>query len=116
MTIEIVGLEGDRRLATTVTRKMAAVAGRLKVAPVRSQVAFVDDNGPKGGPAIRCAITVRLPYRPAVRVERAAERQRLAFDAAFEVLDRQLERYRTIERDRRRRPKKYYAARKLLTS
>src|SRR4029450_4515537 len=51
--------------------------------PVSTQVAFFDDNGPKGGPGIRGALTVRLPYRPAVRGEQTAEGPRLAFDAGL---------------------------------
>jgi ribosome-associated translation inhibitor RaiA len=53
---------------------------------------------------------VRLPYRPNVRVERSAVTPRLAFDAAFAVLERQLERYRERDRDNKRHPKKYFAA------
>jgi ribosome-associated translation inhibitor RaiA len=85
----------------------------VQVKPLGAEVRFFDDNGPKGGRAIRCAVTVRLPYRPAVRVEEMAETARLAFDGAFATLERQLERYRERNRDSRRRPKKYYAARRL---
>lgn len=81
-----------------------------------AQVAFFDDDGPKGGRAVRCGLTVRVPYRPAVRVEHTAETPRLAFDASFKSLERQLERYREMDRDRRRYPKKYFAAKRLLES
>jgi ribosome-associated translation inhibitor RaiA len=47
-------------------------------------------------------------------VERTAETPRLAFDAAFAVLERQLEQYRERDRDSKRHPKKYFAARRLL--
>jgi sigma 54 modulation/S30EA-like ribosomal protein len=47
-----------------------------------------------------------------LRVERSAETPRLAFDAAFAVLERQLERYRERDRDNKRHPKKYFAARR----
>jgi ribosome-associated translation inhibitor RaiA len=63
---------------------------------------------------MRCALTVRLPFRPSIRVERTAETPRLAFDAAFAVLERQLERYRERDRDNKRHPKKYFAARREL--
>jgi ribosome-associated translation inhibitor RaiA len=89
---------------------MAAALARLAVRPVRSQAVFVDDNGPKGGRAMRCALTVRLPFRPTVRVERSAETPRLAFDDAFAVLERQLGRYRERDRENKRHPKKYFAA------
>lgn len=74
---------------------------------------FVDDNGPKGG-GIRCALTLRLPYRPALRVEQTAMTARLAFDGAIATLERQLERHGERQRERRRRPKKYYVAKRLL--
>ena len=91
---------------------MAGALARLPVGPVRGEVAFFDDNGPRGGPAVRCALTVRLPYRPSLRVERSAETPRLALDAAFPVLERRLARYRERDRDSKRHPKKYFAARR----
>jgi ribosome-associated translation inhibitor RaiA len=109
--IRISGIERDAALRARTAKLMTATLATLSVSPVRSQVTFVDDNGPKGGPAMRCALTVRLPYRPSIRVERSAETPRLAFDAAFAVLERQLERYRERDRDNKRHPKKYFAAR-----
>ena len=91
---------------------MAGALARLPVGPVGGEVAFFDDNGPKGGPAARCALTVRLPYRPGLRVERRADTPRLALDAAFPVLERRLARYRERDRDSKRHPKKYFAARR----
>jgi ribosome-associated translation inhibitor RaiA len=111
--IRISGIERDplrSRAATLMTEALA----RLTVAPVKGQVAFFDDNGPKGGRAMRCALTVRLPFRPSIRVERSAVTPRLAFDAAFAVLERELERYRERDRDSKRHPKKYFAARRAL--
>lgn len=112
--IKITGLERDP-LRGRAMRLMADALAKLAVAPVKGQASFFDDNGPKGGRAIRCALTVRLPFRPSVRVERTAETPRLAFDAAFAVLERQLERYRERDRDNKRHPKKYFAARRVLT-
>jgi ribosome-associated translation inhibitor RaiA len=100
-----------RRRATAAVREALA---RLAVRPITAQVTFVDDNGPKGGRAARCAVTVRLPYRAHVRVEKVAETPRRAFDAALAVLRRDLERYRERERDQQRHPKKYFAAKRLL--
>ena len=65
---------------------------------------------------MRCALTVRLPFRPSIRVDRSAVTPRLAFDAAFAVLERQLERYRERDRDSKRHPKKYFAARRMLAT
>jgi ribosome-associated translation inhibitor RaiA len=112
-TIKITGLERDP-LRGRATRLMTEALAKLAVAPVKGQVAFFDDNGPKGGRAMRCALTVRLPFRPSIRVERSAVTPRLAFDAAFAVLERELERYRERDRDNKRHPKKYFAARRAL--
>jgi ribosome-associated translation inhibitor RaiA len=111
--IKITGLERDP-LRGRATRLMTEALAMLTVGPVKGQAAFFDDNGPKGGRAMRCALTVRLPFRPSIRVERSAVTPRLAFDAAFAVLERQLERYRERDRDNKRHPKKYFAARRAL--
>jgi ribosome-associated translation inhibitor RaiA len=100
-----------RRRATAAVRQALA---RLAVQPITAQVTFVDDNGPKGGRAARCAVTVRLPHRPPLRVEKVAETPRRAFDAVLAVLRRDLEQSRERQRDRQRRPKKYFAAKRLL--
>ena len=110
--IKITGLERDP-LRGRVTRLMTEAIAKLAVAPVRGLASFFDDNGPKGGRAMRCALTVRLPFRPSIRVERSAVTPRLAFEATFAVLERQLERYRERDRDNKRHPKKYFAARAL---
>jgi ribosome-associated translation inhibitor RaiA len=109
--IKITGLERDP-LRGRATRLMTEALAKLAVGPVKGQAAFFDDNGPKGGRAMRCALTVRLPFRPSIRVERSAVTPRLAFDAAFTVLERQVERYRERDRDSKRHPKKYFAARR----
>jgi hypothetical protein len=114
MAIEITGVGRDRVLQARVRRELAAALEPLGVAPVKAEATFVDDNGPKGGPAMRCALTVSLPYRPPVRVEHSATTARLAFDGAHATLGRQLERYRERQRESRRRPKKYFVARRLL--
>jgi ribosome-associated translation inhibitor RaiA len=48
-------------------------------------------------------------------VEHTATTSRLAFDGAFAALEPRLERYRERQRESRRHPKKYYAAKRLLT-
>jgi ribosome-associated translation inhibitor RaiA len=42
-----------------------------------------------------------------------AETPRLAFDGALKAFERRLERYRERDRDSRRRPKKYWVAKRL---
>lgn len=114
--IQVRGLGAERALAARVRRRVARVLARVRTQPVSATVTFVDDNGPKGGLAHRCAVTVRVPYRPSLRVEDVATTRRAAFDGALAALERGLERYREIQRERQRRPKKYYVAKRLLTS
>jgi ribosome-associated translation inhibitor RaiA len=115
MAIQIRGIRKDTTLGARVSARVAAALASLHVAPVGAKVTFFDDNGPKGGLAMRCALDVRVPYRPAIRVEHVAATSRLAFDGAYSILERQLERYRERDRDIRRRPKKYFVAKRLLT-
>ncbi|HET8575642.1 MAG TPA: HPF/RaiA family ribosome-associated protein [Methylomirabilota bacterium] len=116
MVIEIRGIRRDPALRARVAKQIQVALERLQLKPITAQATFFDDNGPKGGLAIRCALTARLPYRPAIRVERTAADQRTAFDGAFAVLERRLERYRERDRDSRRHPKKYFVARRLVES
>jgi ribosome-associated translation inhibitor RaiA len=111
--IKITGLQRNP-LRGRLNRLMTEALEKLAVAPVTGEASFFDDNGPKGGRAMRCALTVRVPFRPSIRVERSDVTPRLAFDAAFAVLERQLERYREKDRDSKRHPKKYFAARALV--
>lgn len=115
MAIEISGISRDRALASRTRQRLTAAMLPLKVAPVRARAAFFDENGPRGGVDVRCALTVWLPYRPTVRVEHVAQDARRAFDGALPVLERQLERYREVDRESRRRPKKYFVAKRVAT-
>jgi len=116
MTIAIRGRPLDQGLRTRVVQQLRATLGRLAVEPVAAQATFFYENGPKGGVALRCALTVRLPYRPPIRVEETAINARLAFDGSFAKLERELTQYRERDRERTRHPKKYYAARRLVSS
>jgi len=78
--VEISGLRGAAALRARIGERMALALKPIKLEPVSAHIAFFDDNGPKGG-GIRCAFTVRLPYRPALRVEHTAETARLASTA-----------------------------------
>jgi ribosome-associated translation inhibitor RaiA len=112
--VEISGIERGGALRAHILQRMRGALQPVKGQPISAHVAFFDDNGPKGGRAIRCALTVRLPYRTAIRREHTAETPRLAFDGSFALLERQLERYREQDRENRRHPKKYFAARQAL--
>ena len=114
-TIAIRGIPQHTALHERVAARVTAALADLHVAPVSARVTFFDDNGPKGGRAMRCAVSVRVPYRPLIRVDHVALTSRVAFDGAFAALERQLERYRQRDRDIKRRPKKYFVAKRLLT-
>lgn len=112
--IGIRGIPSSSALRGRVAKQLTAALSPLQVKPVAAQVTFFDENGPKGGVAFRCAVTVRLPYRPVVRVEHIDTTPRRAFDGGFATLERQLQKYRERMAERGRRPKKYYAAKRLL--
>jgi len=112
MAIEIRGIPIDTALRARIDRHLTALFRRLRGGPVTVQATFFDENGPKGGLAIRCALTVRVPYRAPIRTEHVAETPRLAYDGAVPGLERLLQRYEERARDERRHPKKYYAARR----
>ena len=59
-------------------------------------------------------VVVRLPRRPAVHVADVASTPRLAFDAALAKLERALRRLRETARESKRRPTKYFAAKRAL--
>jgi hypothetical protein len=96
-----------------VARQMNGLLGRRGVRPVRARVTFSDEDGPRGGIAIRCALTVRLPGRPSIRVEHQARTYRQAFQAGFETLKRQIKRTTRRRRQSGRVPKKHDVARRL---
>jgi ribosome-associated translation inhibitor RaiA len=111
--IEIRGTRREMALRAHAADRLRAALALLKVTPITAQASFVDDNGPKGGLALRCALTVQVPHRPAIRVEQTAQTGRLAFDGAMAARPRRLERYREEDRDSHRHPKKYFAAKRL---
>jgi ribosome-associated translation inhibitor RaiA len=81
----------------------------------RVTVSFTDENGPKGGRAMRCAIELRLPRRAPVRAEHTATTLRLALDGALDTVEGEVTKLIERWRDAARHPKKYYAAARLLS-
>lgn len=77
-------------------------------------VVFSDQNGAKGGLDIRCGITVSVGGRSRLHAQDQAATPRQALDGALAKLERRLLRAETSSRDNRRRPKKYFAAARLL--
>jgi hypothetical protein len=114
MRIDIRGIGDDLKLQAHVRGQMGEALSRRRLTPVSGRVLFVDDNGPKGGIDIRCTLTVRLPFQPLLRTEHTGGTPRRAFDGAFAALQRQLERGLEDARASRRRPRKYYTAKRLL--
>lgn len=108
--IEFRGGAAGRAIRARVVSGLARLLASLPVEPTAARVAFTDENGPKGGVAIRCALEVRLPRRPAVRVEEMASTPRLALDAGLAKLEHRLRRIRQTARESKRRPKTDYEA------
>jgi hypothetical protein len=99
--------EGDRdprsarpsRAAVTHRGPADGHAGPTGLGAGRGASDLLHENGPKGGLALRCALTVRRPHRPHVRVEDTAETARTAFDGAFAKLERNLARNQDRDRE-----------------
>src|SRR5207245_9547206 len=115
MAIVVEGL-GDPALRRLIRKKLDALRDHLRQPPTAVRVGFTDENGPKGGPSIRCALTIDMARRRAVHVEHTATTPRRACDLAFDALERRALQEIDRTRDRRRRPKKYFLARRLLES
>lgn len=116
MKIEFLRGADGRAIRARVAARLKDVVGAVPIKATTARATFTDENGPKGGNALRCALEVRLPRRPAIHVEEVAATPRLAFDGALAKLERQLGRLVDTTRELRRRPKKYFAARRALTS
>jgi ribosome-associated translation inhibitor RaiA len=115
MTIDIDGVS-DPTLRALLGTKLTATIGNLRPRAVGARVGFADENGPKRGMDIRCGLTVELPRRPPLYAGATGVNHRLAFEAALEILERTLRRERERLRDVKRRPKKYYLAKRLLAA
>ena len=104
-----------RAFAEHVRAKIAEALGLVDPPPVTARVIFADDNGPKGGPGIRCTVVTDMPRRREVSVTELAPTEALAFDAAFDALETSITRDRKRRRTLVRHPKKYYLAKRLLS-
>jgi hypothetical protein len=98
MRIEITGLRERDHLRMRGERLLHDVLERRRVVAVRA--AFFDDDGPRRGEAIRCALTVTPRRGPAVRVQYSARTYAGSFNGAIAILKRRLK--RRAERIRRR--------------
>jgi ribosome-associated translation inhibitor RaiA len=102
MTTHVEGIRHDATLRTHVERRLAAILERLRMKVTAAKVLF-------------CTITIEVPRRPPVPVHAIAEAPVQAFESALGKLERQIERERGRLREARRRPKKYYVAKQLLS-
>jgi hypothetical protein len=108
--VDLVGLSGPvarrLRVAARIRRTLTALPERATSA----RLTFTDQDGPRGGPVVRCAATVTLAGWGRLHVEDQGSTPGLALAGALDRLERRLDRRREIEREGKRRPKKYYAA------
>lgn len=117
IAIDIQGIVTEPVLRGRFARRMRQALARLGFAPISVRIDVTDQSGPKGGVAMRCAMTVRLPRRAAaIHVEHVAETSLTAFDGALDTLEHRLTRTRKREREAGRRPKKYYVAKRVLAT
>jgi ribosome-associated translation inhibitor RaiA len=114
IAIDIEGVASDPVLRARLARRVRQALARLGQTPLSVRVHFTDEDGPKGGVSVRCAMTIPLPRRPPVHVEHVAETHTTAFDGALDTLEQCLAQTRRRERTAGRRPKKYYAAKRAL--
>jgi hypothetical protein len=103
MLIRISGLRGRNRLRIDVAKQMRRLLERRSASPRAVRIAFFDDDGPRGGVAIRCALTLTPARGPGIRVEHTARTYSAAFKGALTILTRQVKR----RRQRQRRPMRF---------
>jgi ribosome hibernation promoting factor len=113
-TIEFAGLAIAPALRTRIVQRVRRALVGVETSPVQVHVTFSDVNGPKGGLDVRCAIDVKIPQTPALHAEEVAERDVTAFDRSAAMISRRIAERLERRQESGRRPKKYYAARRLL--
>ena len=114
MLTRITGLRGRNRLRHEVVEELGRLLQRRGAAPRAVRVAFFDDDGPRGGVAIRCALMLTPARGPVLRVEHTARTYSAAFKGALTILTRRLK--RRVQRRRRQarypRPRRAEAQRR----
>ncbi len=112
--IDIQGIPTGSPLYGRVRRRLAEALARFRIRAGTARALFADENGPKGGVGSRCTLLVRMPRREELVVEELAEAPRPAFDLALDALERRLLDEKDQRREKARRPKKYFVAKRLL--
>jgi hypothetical protein len=113
VNIEISGGAGRRVSAARVVGELEKICHRRGVTEGALRISFADANGPKGGRDQRCAISLRLPRRTALHVERTETTAGRAWRFALDAFEQRLQAFLAERRAAARRPKKYYAAQRL---
>jgi hypothetical protein len=116
MTIVIRGIGTGSEFRARVLAEMQSVLAKTRVQPTATTIVFTDENGPKGGEAIRCAVTAAVPRQATLRVAPLAATAPLAFAKAVKALARSLSGAPDRSRALSRRPKKYYLAKRMMES
>jgi hypothetical protein len=114
VTIDVGAFAAPSRVRAQAMERLLAVLARVPVRPLTARLTLVDENGPNGEEGLRCAVTVALPRRAVIRVGQVAEAPAPALARTLDALERRLERERVRRREGRRRPTKYFWARRLL--
>jgi hypothetical protein len=116
MTIRIRGIGTESEFRARVLGEVQSMLSKTRVQPTTATIVFTDVNGPKGGVAIRCAVTAELPRQATLRVAPLAATAPLAFAKALKALARGLSGAPDRRRALSRRPKKYYLAKRMMES
>jgi hypothetical protein len=114
MRIQVSGISRDPQFHDHVIDRVRSVLERAQVRTGTASVTFTDANGPKGGPATRCTLVVGIPGRGPLRIAELAASHDLAFTQSLAAFERKLTEQQDRRRDLARRPKKYFAAKRLL--
>ena len=114
LRLQIAGLPSAPSLRAHISQRIRRSVVGVQTSPVHVQVTFADVNGPKGGVDIRCAIDVQIPRTAALHATALADRHVTAFNRSATAVTRQIARRLIRREEGGRRPKKYYAARRLL--
>ena len=114
LRLEIAGDRIAPSLQTRIAQRIRQTLVGVQTSPVHARVTFADVNGPKGGVDIRCAINVQIPRTAPLYATAIADRHITAFNRSADVIARRIARQLSRREESGRRPKKYYAARRLL--
>jgi hypothetical protein len=111
--LQIAGLPIDPSLRARIVRRIRRALVGVQTSPIHADVTFADVNGPKGGLDVRCAIDVQIPRTAPLHAEAIARRDFTAFDRSVAVITRRIAQRLLRRQESGRRPKKYYAARRV---